>query len=559
MGEADYSIVLGGEAGQGIQTVEQFLTKALKLSGYHVFSTKEYMSRVRGGANTTEIRVSSRPVNCHVDRIDLFVPLDPKVIPRQKHRFTDDTVMLGDKESLGEDVLDVPFSEIAGEVGDEIYTNMVAVGVLAGLFQVDRRLLEEMIEERFRAKSDEIAEGNKKAVNRGCDIAEKLLKEGEVKVGVKRAKAAKDMLLKGSEAVALGAVAGGCNFIAAYPMSPSTAVLNFMAAHQHDFGIVVEQAEDEIAAINMVVGAWYAGARAMANTSGGGFALMEEGVSLAGMLESPAVIHVAQRPGPATGLPTRTAQEDLELVLYSGHGEFPRIILAPGTLEQGFKLARKAFNLADKHQVPVFLLTDQYYMDSYYNIPALDAKPMVERHIVETSEGYRRYDLASSGVSPRGIPGYGEGLVCVDSDEHDMNGHITEDLSLRVEMVDKRLKKLNGIMEDVLKPELIGQKDYKTLVVCWGTTRNVVEEALKEFDDVSALHFTQVHPVHDAATEYLDRAEEVVSLENNATAQFAKQLKMQTGYEVVYTILKYDGLPFSVEEVVEKIREVTAQ
>jgi 2-oxoglutarate ferredoxin oxidoreductase subunit alpha len=365
------------------------------------------------------------------------------------------------------------------------------------------------------------------------------------------------ILLNGAEAVGLGAIAGGCNLVAAYPMSPSTGVLVFLAKHANEFGLIAEQAEDEIAAINMAVGAWYAGARAMASTSGGGFALMTEGLSLAGMLESPLVIHLAQRPGPATGLPTRTEQGDLELALYAGHGEFPRIILAPGRIEDAFYLTQKAFNLADKYQVPVFVLTDQYLMDSYYNIPSLDlSRTKIEKHVVKTTEDYRRYELTENGISPRGIPGYGEGLVAVDSDEHDTEGHITEDLDLRTRMVDKRLGKAEAMASDAIPPELVGPKDYKTLIVCWGSTYNIINEAVENLgrDDTSLLHFKHVYPLPNETPDFLSKAEKTVIIENNATSQFGKLIKLHTGIDIDNRILKYNGLSFSVEEVTERLK-----
>ena len=229
-----------------------------------------------------------------------------------------------------------------------------------------------------------------------------------------------ELLLSGSDAISLGALAGGCDYVCGYPMSPSTSVLEKMAAYAKKFDIIVEQVEDEIGVVNMALGAWYAGARALVTTSGGGFALMCEGISLGGMIESPLVLHLAQRPGPATGLPTRTEQGDLDMVLYAGHGDFPRIILAPGTLADGFTLTQKAFNLSAKYQVPVFILTDQFFVDSRYNTPVFDTGDLkVEKHIVKTDKDYKRFSLTKNGISPRGIPGYGSGNVCADSDEHD--------------------------------------------------------------------------------------------------------------------------------------------
>ena len=558
------SAVLCGQAGQGIQTVEFLLTRLLKLVGYNVFATKEYMSRIRGGMNSTEIRISSLPVRALVDRIDILVVLDKGAVRHLQRRISSDTVVLGEKSIIADDFdrvrdnfADVPFVKTAAEIGNKVYSNVVAVGTLAALFRVDKRIVTDFVKKFFSAKAGDIVENNVKAASAGYKLGADLAASGRIKFYVTPNKHVKtEILLNGAEAVGLGAIAGGCNLIAAYPMSPSTPVLVFLAKHAKEFGIIAEQAEDEVAAINMAVGAWYAGARAMASTSGGGFALMTEGLSLAGMLESPVVIHLAQRPGPATGLPTRTEQADLELALYAGHGEFPRIILAPGKIEDAFYLTQKAFNLADKYQVPVFVLTDQYLIDSYYNFPSLDLPQTEnEKHIVKTKKDYKRYELTETGISPRGIPGYGEGLVAVDSDEHDTEGHITEDLDLRTKMVDKRLKKAESIKNEIIPPELIGPEDYKTLIVCWGSTYNVINEAVENLgrDDIALLHFKQVYPLPKETADLLSNAERAIIIENNATCQFGKLIKLNAGIDIENKILKYNGLSFSVEEVAEKL------
>jgi 2-oxoglutarate ferredoxin oxidoreductase subunit alpha len=297
----------------------------------------------------------------------------------------------------------------------------------------------------------------------------------------------------------------------------------------------------------------------MATTSGGGFALMTEGVSLAAMLETPVVVHVAQRPGPATGLPTRTEQGDLELVLYAGHGEFPRIIFAPGTLAEAFELTQRAFNLADKYQIPIFILTDQYLIDSYYDMPSLNLSGVkVQKYIAKTAKDYRRYSLVEGGISPRGIPGFGEGLVVVDSDEHDEEGHITEDLDLRVQMVDKRLARGDVLKQEALRPEIIGPEEYRKVVVCWGSTYHVVKEALALIgrDDMAMLHFKQVYPLHPETCDYIERADISIVVEGNATGQFRKLLRLHEAVDTDEGIVKYDGLSFAVEDIVEAIEEI---
>ena len=563
-GVKDTSIVLSGEAGQGIQTVEHILTRVLKLSGYHVFATKEYMSRVRGGINSTEIRVSSRRVSAFCDRIDLLIPLSSGATDHVRRRVSPETVILGEKEHLkawktapGQELVEIPLSQMAREIGGKMYANVIAAGVVSGLFSVDFEVVEEYLKERFAKKDEGVIGKNLAAAREGYAIGGRLLESGKVDVEAGTDPAVKEeVLLNGAEAVGLGAIAGGCDFVSSYPMSPSTGVLVFLAGQAGNFGIIAEQAEDEISAVNMTLGASYAGARGMVTTSGGGLALMTEGISLAGMLELPLVVHLAQRPGPATGLPTRTEQGDLNLALYAGHGEFPRIILAPGRIEEAFSLTRRAFDLADRHQVPVFILTDQYFMDSYYNLPPFDLSEVeVERHIVETDAGYQRYRLTESGLSPRGVPGFGRGLVAADSDEHDQEGHITEDLDLRVKMVDKRIRKLQLLEAEAVPPVLVGPEDYRTLVIGWGSTFPPVREALEELgrDDLAFLHFGQVYPLPAEAAVYLKKAGKRVVIENNATSQFGRLVSLETGLDIHEQILKYNGLPFSVEEVMEKL------
>lgn len=561
----DLSLVICGEAGQGIDTVAEIISSVSKLSCFNVFSTKEYMSRIRGGSNSTEVRIASERVSAYLDRIDILVPLHANSVNHVSHRISRNTIILGEQKNIPQEyqscckVIYADLSKIALEAGGKIFENTVATGVICGLIGINNEYLNNILKETFSQKGDDIIAKNLDAAKRGYELGKELLVKENIQISIQKDEAViNDVVLTGNEATTYGLIAGGCNFISSYPMSPGTGVLTLLAKNSDKFGILVEQAEDEISAINMSIGAWYAGAKAMITTSGGGFALMTEGVSLAGMIESPAVIHIAQRPGPATGLPTRTEQGDLELALYSGHGEFPRIILAPGNLEDAFYVSQKAFNLADKYQVPVFLLTDQYLLDSYYNVSPFNLDNInLESHIVKTEKDYMRYKLSENPLSPRGIPGYGDGLVLVDSDEHDEEGHITENLELRVKMMDKRLKKLELIKQDIIEPELIGNSDYKTLLVGWGSTCEIIKEALIKLNrkDIAFLYFKQVYPVHSSIKEYLRKAQNTVIIENNATSQFGKLIKLGTGIDIQNKILKYNGLPFSVEELIKAIEE----
>jgi 2-oxoglutarate ferredoxin oxidoreductase subunit alpha len=309
----------------------------------------------------------------------------------------------------------------------------------------------------------------------------------------------------------------------------------------------------------MVLGAWYAGARGFATTSGGGFALMGEAMSLAGMIESPAVVHIAQRPGPGTGLPTRTEQGDLNLAIYSGHGDFARAVFAPGNLDQAFYLTAGAFNLADKYQIPVLILTDQYLMDSAYNIPAWDIKGLsIKKQIVKTDSDYCRYRFTPSGISPRGIPGYGSGRVCVDSDEHDETGRITEDWKMRGQMMKKRLKRLKVLEDTALMPSVHGSPEGDIVVAAWGSPHNMVLSAIQKAGNsrIKYLHFSQVYPLNPRIKPLIDQARLLVLVENNYTGQFGDLLFKTFGRKIDKKILLSNGFPFSTEFLATTFKKI---
>ncbi|MHA2121049.1 MAG: 2-oxoacid:acceptor oxidoreductase subunit alpha [Promethearchaeota archaeon] len=564
----DISIVLCGAAGQGIQTVEALLTKTLKKTGYHVFATREYMSRVRGGVNSTTIRVSSKPVRAYIDRIDLLIPLNEEALPHLKERISSKTLIIGEKQyietipSIEANTVEIPFSELSNEVGGRIYANIIALGVILCMLKAKREILYELLKDNFKTKGQEIINNNIKAADEGYEVIEKFINSNliERKFEIKKnSELVNDYILTGTQAIALGAIAGGCNFACFYPMAPSTGIGTFLAQHALEFGMIVDQTEDEISAINKTLGASYAGARSFVSTSGGGFSLMTEGVSLAGMTELPIVMVVGQRPGPATGMPTRTCQEDIELVLHAGAGWFPRIILSPGTIEDAFNLTQKAFNLTQKYHVPVFILTDQYLVDSYYNIHSLDLDSLENvKNIVKTDKNYERYRFTDSGISPRGIPGYGEGLVDADSHTHDEYGAITEDPTLRIKTVNKRFKKLELIKKETIPPEFYGNENFKYLIVSWGSNYYLIKEALEKLDrdDIGFLFFKQIYPIHESVLDYLIKAEIKISIEQNPTGQFAKLLENETHINMNHRILKYSGYVFSVEEIVDKLKNI---
>ncbi len=557
--------MLCGEAGRGLQTIEQFLNRVFAAAGYQVFSTSELMSRIRGGSNSTMIRVATKPVAAPLDRIDICVPLDRDALPHLGRAVTEQTAIIADRAKVPFDrpAFDIPFAALAVAAGGPLFENTVAAGALLGLFGIEAGLIERQLARYFAGKTPDIVAKNLAAARSGYAAGAALAADGRLSCRITADPEVNNMLLfNGADAVGFGCLAGGCNFISSYPMSPATAVLNFLAREGREFGVVVEQAEDEIAALNMALGAWYAGARAMVTTSGGGFSLMTETVSLAGMIESPAVIHLGQRPGPATGLPTRTEQGDLDLALYAGHGEFPRIIFAPGSLTQAFALARRAFAAADEYQVPVFVLTDQYLLDTYAltaPFAVADVPPAVR--IVRTNGDYRRYALTPDGISPRGIPGHGDGIVACDSDEHTETGYITEDSEVRKNMVEKRLRKAERVSAGAVPPSLYGSPDSAHLVLCWGSSLAAVCEAVARLDrqDVSVLHFTQVFPLASGTGEFCATSRRRILVEGNATAQFGRVLEQYGRVRIDERILRYDGHPFTADGLAADLAKIIGQ
>jgi 2-oxoglutarate ferredoxin oxidoreductase subunit alpha len=377
------------------------------------------------------------------------------------------------------------------------------------------------------------------------------------------------MLISGVEAIGLGALSAGCMFYAAYPMTPSTGIMNYLVKKEQEYGIVVEQAEDEIAAINMALGASFAGVRSMTGTSGGGFALMVEGLSLAGMTETPIVIAMGQRPGPATGFPTRTEQGELQFLLTAGHGEFPRVIFAPGTPKQAFYSVTKAFDLAEKFQIPAFVLFDTYLADSTWTFDGIETGKIAYQDYrlrgaaFSSLSEYRRHTFTDSGVSPLGVPGDAKHVVVTDSDEHDEEGHIVEDAPTRIKMVQKRLlNKLPLIRREIAPPFLYGDHRPEVIVACWGSVYGVLKEAVDELSKtrpIAMLHFSELYPFPETSTfdylQLLANAAKTICVEQNATGQFARLMRAETGYQFSQHIHKYDGRPFILEELVREIKK----
>ena len=568
----DLNIKVGGSAGQGLQTTGMALAKTLKKSGFHVFATQYYLSRVRGGHNTFKIRISDSPIAAMTEGVDLLLALDSESIDKHLSEITDGVVVVDADtvkvNSSSESIFHVPMLKIAKDVcGDKIYSNSVSMGAVVGLLCLEMSNLQEILKASFKKKGEDIIQNNISAAKAGYDYVKENYPGGCKFAVTDPGEKEKMMLISGNEAVGLGALAAGVQFLAAYPMTPSTGVMTYVAANADKFNAVVEQAEDEIAALNMILGASYAGARSMTTTSGGGFALMAEALGLAGITETPAVIFLCQRPGPATGLPTMTEQGDLQFVLTAAQGEFPRCILAPGTPEECFYLTAEAFNIADKYQIPVFVLSDQYLADSLFTTKRFDpSKISVERHLLSDSqlknrtEEYKRYKLTPSGISPRALPGQEGVLVLSDSDEHDEFGHICEDAQNRIKMNDKRMKKLELLRDEISVAKVYGDSDAEISLIGWGSTggplAEVVDILKSEGKSVNLVHFTRIHPLPAEATRKLfSKAKKTVCVESNSTGQFARHLKLDVDINVTEKILRYDGEPFSPEFIIAALKK----
>jgi 2-oxoglutarate ferredoxin oxidoreductase subunit alpha len=558
----ELNILIGGEAGQGLVTIGELLSRALVRSGCNILVTQGYQSRIRGGHNTFSIRTGVNPPLASKDELDILVALDAGTIELHRGDLKENGLIVADKAlNTGiKGALGVPYKDMAGPRVE----NTVALGVLGSLTGIEEALLEGLIRDTLGHKHPETLDENLAALKNAYIWAmantpvdwQALSMASNLRPNVQR------VMLNGNQAIALGAMSAGVKFCAFYPMTPSTSIPLTLIANAGAMGLVVEQAEDEIAAINMAIGASFCGAPSMVATSGGGFALMTEGVSLAGMTETPVVIVVAQRPGPATGLPTRTEQADLEFVLHAGHGEFPRAIFAPGSVEACFYLTHRAFHLAEASQGPVFILTDQFLADSYravepFNLGGL--KPVragLKEGGAETP--YKRYAVTDNGVSPRLLPGFSQHLVVADSDEHTEDGHLTEDLSVRKTMVEKRLRKQAIISKELEPPEYQGPEAPETILLTWGSTRGAGLEAgeilRRAGKSVGNLHFDQVWPL--ASRSFLDRLESarrVISIEGNATGQFARLIKSETGFDIKEAVMRYDGLPFTAGYILERL------
>jgi len=566
------TIGIGGEAGQGVGRSGMLLGKALMRAGFFAFGNIDYPSLIRGGHNYYTVRTSQRKVTSIQEKPDLVVALNKDTISiHQSEINPGGGIIYDEKDKIKEGELarndieyyPIPMTDIVKELGGpDIMRNTVALGAVTALVGLDSMHLKEIVSETFEGR-EKIIKMNMDAIDRGWERVIEF--DYGFSCSMEGGDRPKRMWLTGNEAIALGAVAAGCKFYPAYPMTPASPVLHYFTGHDAETETAVIQTESEIAAMCMTVGASFAGVRAMTATSGGGFCLMTEALSMAAITENPVVVMLGQRPGPSTGLATYSAQSDLLFAVYGAHGEFQRIVLAPGDVEECFYLTTHAFNLADRFQIPVIILPDKNTIESHETVEKFSSESMIDRgkliRIWESDEEYKRYKYVEDGVSPRAVPGTKNALVLANSNEHVERGFVTSKSSQTIAMVDKRFRKISYIKKAVEKLEPIrvyGSDDPDITLVGWGSTKGPILEAMGMLSGEGiSTRFVQVRimePFPDNLNQYLTG--KTILFETNRSAELGTLIKLNSGYSFKHVGLRYDGRPFDPYELVSKIKEV---
>jgi 2-oxoglutarate ferredoxin oxidoreductase subunit alpha len=574
-----FAVGIGGAAGQGVATPGDIFCKIFSRRGLHLNAYNAYQSIIRGGHTFLTVRTGPDPVTNMGDRVDLLIALNQDTMDRHLSILGDGAAVLYNSESIkpgaaaaGVQLCGMPVSKLADITKNKVAQNTLAMGAALSMMGVGFPALESVIAEQFRKKEQAVTDENVSVARAGYDYATENFKPFAWPLPMTEKKYA---VLSGNAALAMGGAAAGVKFYCAYPMSPSTGVLHWMADHARKAGIVVRQVEDEIGVINMAIGAAHAGVRAMCATSGGGFALMSEGLGLSAQAEIPVVVIDCQRAGPSTGVPTKTEQGDLWQMLGAAFGDYPRIIAAPLDIGDCFTMIPEIFNLADRFQCPAIVLADLLLSEGRLSVepkvldfhPHIDRGELITSNGAETHEEYKRYLITESGVSPRVIPGVMGHTHVVSSDEHDENGVLISDeytnATKRRAMMEKRMRKMVGLEASVPAPELMGPKDADVTLIGWGSTYGVIEEArelLKE-QGISAnqLQIRWLVPLHgDAIVEILKKSKHTIIVENNFSGQFARYLRSETSFVPNGNIRKYDGEPFMPHHIVESVKEQLA-
>lgn len=574
----DLNWKIGGVGGFGLQAAGALFAKVMRRTGFYVFVTHEYPNIIKGGHAATEVRVADTPLTSHRDGVDILVALDTDTITRHAGEMRSGSVLLYDTETIDPAptladpsirIIGIPFVKISRETAKmDLARNTVAIGASLALIECGR--LDHFMAVLglvFERKGPDIVTANQRAAQAGYDHVG-TENSHTFACSIPTGTSPDTILVNGNEAMSLGALAAGCQFLAMYPMTPTSSILHSMAAWQKNFPLVVKHTEDEIAAMNMIAGAAFAGVRAMTATSGGGFSLMTEALGMIGIMELPIVCIMGMRVGPSTGMPTWTEQGELRFVLHASQGEFPRIVLAPGDVEEAFTLTAEAFNWADQFQCPVLLFTDKHLSDLSNTVAPFTAHPvtinrgpLLAQSNAATGEPFARYAPTANGISPRTIPGQAGGEYISTSYEHDKWGYYTEDGRVHVEQTDKRMRKLDHALDVLPKPTLLGPAKADVTFIAWGSNKGNIQEALGMLaaKGVTAnfVHVVVLAPFPiEALTNILTATTTIVNVENNATGQFAGLLREHTGIVPHHSMLKYDAKPFSPQEIVDKTIEL---
>ncbi|MCS7135199.1 MAG: 2-oxoacid:acceptor oxidoreductase subunit alpha [Candidatus Aenigmarchaeota archaeon] len=571
----EFSWKIGGEAGYGIMTTGFIFGKSFVRAGFFAFDINEYPSLIRGGHNTYTVRVSEEPIFSHTKNINILVALNDFAFEKHKNEVKKGGFIIYDTDTFNinskpkdVNILPIPLTTLATEKGGQnIMRNNVALGASFALTNVDIKFLYEVINDVFKEKKGEnIASTNIEAAKAGYEFVQKNFSNLK-KIEFTHNRKEKRMYINGNEAIALGAIKAGCKFYAAYPMTPASSILHYLALKEYDYNIIVKQTEDEISAIHMAIGASFAGVRAMTGTSGGGFALMTEALGLAAITETPVVVVLAQRPGPSTGMPTHTEQSDLRFVLHASNGEFPRVVIAPGDVSECFYETFNAFNIAEKYQLPVIILTDKFLAESHATTDPffleglkIDRGMMLNKGQPEAKD-YKRYENTITGISFRALPSQENVIFKAATDEHNEYGRLEEDPVNRILQMDKRFRKLKVLEGEIVGTKFYGVEDAEITIIGWGSTKGPILEALKILAKkgmrANYLQIVYLMPFPTNMVKVvLEDAKKKILVENNKTAQLGGLIKEMTGIDVDYKILKYDGRPFIPEEIVAKIEEV---
>jgi 2-oxoglutarate/2-oxoacid ferredoxin oxidoreductase subunit alpha len=572
---------VGGQQGEGIDSAGEILSTALNRKGYYLYGYRHFSSRIKGGHSNTKIRISINPIRSISDELDILVAFDQESIDLNAHELVVGGVILADAkfnptvpEGVNANLLAIPFTKIAEEIGMSQMKNMVAVGASAALLGIPADAFKEVIEERFARKGQKVVDRNMEAITRGFEHAEGELGDGITRFRLEPSDGKKRLYMIGNDAIALGAIAAGARLMAAYPITPSSEIMEYLIKKLPKFGGSVVQTEDELAAITMVIGANYGGVRALTASAGPGLSLMTEAIGLAGMTETPAVIVNTQRGGPSTGLPTKQEQSDLLSMLFSTHGEIPKIVIAPSTAEECFYDTIQAFNLAEQYQCPVIILSDlamslgkQTVEPLEYDRIEIKRGKLVswdeELPELEPSQLFLRYELTEDGISRRVLPGQKNGLHHVTGVEHDETGRPSEKPLNRKKMMEKRLMKLkNGIDFDTPVYLDAPHDDADLLVIGFNSTRGTISEAKERAEaeglKINHAHIRQLLPFPtEIIREQMNRAKKVLVVENNATGQLTNVIKMYVGMaEKLVHFGKYDGNPFLPSEIYHQCKEL---